>query len=290
MSGQRKPALRKTPRPFLKWVGGKTQLLPELLANVERAGDFGRYHEPFVGGGALFFELFRLGRLPRKRAWLSDNNERLIDVYEGVESSVDEVVALLRSHEKKHSEEYYYEVRSKVPESLDERAARLIYLNKTCYNGLFRENSKGEFNTPFGRYKKPLICDEGNLRKGAEALGKARLQAQNFLCVVDDAEPGDLVYMDPPYHPLSKTASFTSYDKNGFGVADQEALADVIVELDRLGVKIMLSNSKTPLIQKLYPQNKFRVELRVEEVRARRSVNSKASGRGKVAELIISNF
>ena len=286
MSGQRKPALRKTPRPFLKWVGGKTQLLNELLANVERAGDFGRYHEPFVGGGALFFELLRLGRLPRKRAWLSDNNERLIDVYEGIKSSVDKVIPLLRSHEEKHSEGYFYEVRSEVPESLDERAARLIYLNKTCYNGLFRENSKGLFNTPFGRYKNPLICDAENLKKVSAALERAKLQSQNFLRVLANAKKGDLVYMDPPYQPLSKTASFTSYDKNGFGEDDQRALADVVGKLVKKNVNIILSNSNTPLIKELYPNKRFTIQ----EVQANRSVNSKATGRGKITELIITNF
>lgn len=285
MSGQRKPGFRKTPRPFLKWVGGKTQLLPELLAKVERAGDFGRFHEPFVGGGALFFELFRQERLAKK-AWLSDTNERLIDVYEGVKQDVDEVIRLLHIHKKKNGKEYYYEVRSKIPDTLEERAARLIYLNKTCYNGLFRENSKGLFNTPFGRYKNPLICDEENLKKVASALKKARLQPQNFLRILANAKKGDLVYMDPPYQPVSKTASFTSYDKNGFGENDQRALADLVVKLVKKNVNIILSNSNTPLIKELYPKKRFTVQ----EVQANRNVNSKASGRGKITELIITNF
>ncbi|MCL4694138.1 MAG: Dam family site-specific DNA-(adenine-N6)-methyltransferase, partial [Candidatus Hydrogenedentes bacterium] len=224
----------EVPRPFLKWVGGKGQLLGPLIAQVERAGDFGRYHEPFVGGGALFFELVRTNRLRRntKRAYLSDNNERLIAAYLGVKQDVERVIDHLQRHREKHSEEYYYALRDAVPEDLFERAARIIYLNKTCYNGLFRENSRGIFNVPFGRYKNPRICDEVNLRATSEALQRADISVQSFEMVVGRAKAGDLVYFDPPYDPVSKTASFTAYDRGGFGRAEQQRLADVARTLD----------------------------------------------------------
>ena len=166
----------------------------------------------------LFFELLRQKHLPRRRSYLSDNNDRLLEAYRGVQQDVDAVIALLLGHKERHCKEYYYEVRSNVPEDpIGTRAARIIYLNRTCFNGLFRENSKGLFNVPFGRYKNPMICDEENLREVAKALKWTRLRTQCFQAVLDDAEPGDLVYFDPPYHPLSDTANFTAYHRGGFG-------------------------------------------------------------------------
>ena len=273
------------PRPFLKWVGGKGQLLGNLLAQVDRAAPFGRYHEPFVGGGALFFELVRTDRIDRKRAYLSDNNERLIDAYQAVKQDVDTVIAHLLHHRERHSEEYYYTMRAAVPDDLYERAARIIYLNKTCYNGLFRENSRGEFNVPFGRYKNPNICDEPNLRAASLALSRANVYARSFAAVVQHAKPGDLVYFDPPYHPVSKTASFTAYDKAGFGIEAQERLAEVAHALHKKGVKFLLSNSYTGLIRTLYDPH-----FEVERVYATRQVNSRADRRGKVSEALIRNF
>jgi DNA adenine methylase len=248
------------PRPFLKWVGGKRQLLPELLSCVKKAGEFGRYHEPFVGGGALFFELSRLEKIKRQ-AYLSDNNRNLIDTY-------------------------YYEVRAHVPDSLLERAARIIYLNKTCFNGLFRENSKGLFNVPLGKYKNPLICDEVNLRAVATALKKTKIEARPFESVLNRAKPGDLVYFDPPYHPVSKTSSFTAYAKGGFGEDAQQELANVFRELDRAGVHVLLSNSMTDFVKELYHEYRTGIV----EVFARRMVNSRADRRGKVAEVLVRNF
>ena len=272
------------PRPFLKWVGGKGQLLDDLLARVTAAVPFGRYHEPFVGGGALFFELARQGQLGRKRAYLSDNNTNLMDTYRAVKDNVEEVIDLLIAHKARHSEEYYYLVRSTVPESLPERAARIIYLNKTCFNGLFRENSKGGFNVPFGRYKNPMICDAENLRACAETLKKATIETRPFETVLDHANPGDLVYFDPPYVPLSKTSSFTSYDKAGFGEEDQRRLAEMFTQLDRKGVHVLLSNSKTDLVDELYR------DYMIEAVFATRSVNNRGDRRGKIAEALVRNF
>lgn len=289
MSDRRSSNGRVLPRPFLKWVGGKRQLLPELLARVERAGAFGRYHEPFVGGGALFFELHRLGLL-KKHAFLSDYNPRLIETYEGVRDHVDEVIALLERHKKRHSEDHFYRVRAlgeapeKAGKTVSERAARIIYLNRTCYNGLYRENSKGQFNTPLGRYKNPRICDEVNLRAVSKALKKAKIEHRHFESVVEQAKPGDLVYFDPPYHPVSKTASFTAYDQGGFGEDSQRLLALVYERLHEKGVNVILSNSMTDLIRDLYRA------YTVDEVYAARAINSRADRRGKVSEALVRNF
>lgn len=273
-----------TPRPFLKWVGGKGQLLNELLAQVDRAGKFHRYHEPFVGGGALFFELVRTGRMPAAKAYLSDNNANLIAAYRGVREDVDGVIALLLEHKRKHSERHYYKVRAVVPEDISEQAARIIYLNKTGYNGLYRENSKGEYNVPFGRYKNPGICDEGNLRAASKALQKAKIEKRHFESILDFVKPGEFVYFDPPYHPLSKTASFTAYYRGGFGETIQESLADVALALDKKGVYVMLSNSMTPFVTNLYKR------FTIKEVFATRSVNSRPDRRGKIPEVLIFNF
>ncbi|MCC6695773.1 MAG: Dam family site-specific DNA-(adenine-N6)-methyltransferase [Candidatus Hydrogenedentes bacterium] len=283
MNGTRRTL--NVPRPFLKWVGGKGQLLGPLLQQVERAGEFGRYHEPFAGGGALFFELFRTNRLGRKRAFLSDTNARLIDAFLAVQEDVDRVIVLLEDHRARHSEEHYYAVRSKVPADLFERAARIIYLNRTCYNGLFRENSKGIFNVPFGRYAKPLICDEVNLRAASAALAHARVEVRPFESVLSKAQEGDLVYFDPPYDPVSRTASFTAYEKGGFGREQQEALAAVASALTEKGVNVILSNSMTPFIRSLY-EGRFTIA----EVLANRHVNSRADRRGAVSEALIRNF
>jgi DNA adenine methylase len=272
------------PRPFLKWVGGKGQLLNELISAVERAGTFHRYHEPFVGGGALFFELFRTERLPRAKAFLSDTNERLIDAYWGIGHDADRVIALLTQHKEKHCKEHFYKVRASVPEDRLERAARIIYLNRTCFNGLFRENSKGLFNVPMGRYKNPPICNDTNLRAVAAALRKAKLETRPFESVLERAKPGDFVYFDPPYHPVSKTASFTAYAQGGFGEDAQRRLAKVFAELDLRGVKVLLSNSYTPLVRSLYRS------FTMEKVFATRRVNSRADLRGKVSEALVRNF
>jgi DNA adenine methylase len=277
-------SVQSLPRPFLKWVGGKGQLLPELLARVEAAKPFGRYHEPFVGGGALFFELYRLGRLGRKQAFLSDNNQSLIDTYIGVRDHLDEVIALLLEHKARHDRDYYYAMRAGAPGTVPERAARIIYLNKTCFNGLYRVNSRGLFNVPMGDYKNPPICDEPNLRAASEALKHARIEQRSFEAVTDHATRGDLVYFDPPYHPVSTTANFTAYDHGGFREPEQRMLALVFGKLDAAGVKALLSNSYTPLIQQIYRQ------WTVDEVLATRMVNSRADRRGKVSEALVRNF
>lgn len=272
------------PQPFLKWVGGKRQLLGELRSRVALARPYGRYHEPFVGGGALFFDLYRRHELGRSKAHLSDNNPRLIEAYEGVQKNVEQVIALLEQHQARHCEDHYYKVRADVPEDRIAAAARLIYLNRTCFNGLYRENSKGEFNVPMGRYKNPLICNPSNLRAVSAALCRCQIYRSHFTAVLDRAVEGDLVYFDPPYDPVSKTANFTSYHRDPFGEDAQRSLADVFRRLHGRGVKLMLSNSDTPLIQDLY------APFTIEVVMARRLVNSRADKRGEVREVLVRNF
>jgi len=248
------------------------------------ARPFKQYHEPFVGGGALFFDLYRRGAFKRRKAYLSDNNGRLIEAYLGVQQDVERVIALLELHRAAHNKDYYYEVRANVPDDPIERAARIIYLNKTCFNGLYRENSKGLFNVPMGRYKNPLICDAENLRAVSEALQAARIEQSPFADVVKRARRDDLVYFDPPYHPLSTTASFTAYHESGFAETDQRALGEVFRALDKKGVRVLLSNSMTPLIQEIYQ------DFHIDEVFATRNVNSRADRRGKIAEALVRNF
>ncbi|WP_374687993.1 DNA adenine methylase [Promineifilum sp.] len=267
-------------RPVLKWAGGKGRLLPELLARVP--DEFNAYHEPFVGGGALFFALAGQGRI--RRAYLSDANAGLIDVYLALRNAVEEVIAALGQHA--YEREHYYRVRALRPEALTlpERAARVIYLNKTCYNGLYRENRAGQFNVPFGRYKNPTICDEPNLRAASAVLQGVDIARRRFSTVLDYAQPGNFVYFDPPYHPVSPTANFTTYDRDGFGPDDQRQLRDVFAALADKGVRAMLSNSDMPFVRDLY------AGFHIEQLYAARAVNSKANGRGKVAELLICNF
>lgn len=271
------------PRPFLKWVGGKRQLLPKLIEVVGKAGPFKRYHEPFLGGGALFFALVRQGYI-RPRAYLSDVNPNLIDTYLGLREDVDTVIDILKTHRRRHDESYFYRIRKHVPATLSERAARIIYLNKTCFNGLYRENKKGEFNTPFGSYKNPNICDEENLRAVATTLQSVHLSARSFTEAAKHARRGDLAYCDPPYDPVSKTADFTGYSKGGFGVAAQEKLAETFVNLAQRGVHVVLSNSLTRLTQELYEG------FYVTKVRVKRFVNSRGDRRGEVPEVIITTF
>lgn len=270
-------------RPFLKWAGGKRQLLPELLAHVRRLPSFRAYHEPFVGGGALFFAMKRQGML-RGEVHLSDTNPRLIEAYRGIARHVDEVVALLHDHAVRHSKEHYYAVRSTLPDGLAARAARIVYLNRTCFNGLYRENSRGGFNVPMGRYTNPTICDADLLRAVSEALAGVHLDVRTFEGVLAVARPGDLVYFDPPYVPLSLTASFTAYSKDGFGMDAQERLAGVFATLAGRGVHVMLSNSKTDDVLRMYR------DFPTHTVLASRAVNSRADRRGKVEEVIVTSW
>ena len=274
--------LPKHPCPFLKWAGGKRELLPEIFKVLDSFGKFATYHEPFLGGGALFFALYRAGRV-NQGAVLSDINHNLIETYQALRDDVEAVVLRLHEHKKLHDKAYYYEVRGSEPESLIERAARIIYLNRTCFNGLYRENSKGKFNVPIGRYTDPRICDEVNLRAVSNTLGQVTLSGNTFEDTLDRAQRNDLVYFDPPYIPLSKTSAFTSYSRAGFELDAQERLADVARELSANGVKVILSNSMTELTRELY------TGFYILEVRTRRRVNAQAGGRNLIGEALISN-
>ncbi|MCB9742801.1 MAG: DNA adenine methylase [Alphaproteobacteria bacterium] len=260
-------------RPFLKWVGGKRQLLDELDALMPAS--YNHYYEPFIGGGALFFS-----ELPRQ-AMLSDANGELIDTYRAVRDCPEELILALEQHV--YEKDYYYEIRAwdASRAAVYERAARMIYLNRAGFNGLYRVNRAGQFNVPFGRYTNPTICDAENLRACSRALRGVELAHQGFEAVLSLAQPGDFVYFDPPYVPLTPTSSFTSYVPGGFGLAEQEQLAEVFATLAAKGVSVMLSNSDTELVRELYKG------FHLEEVRARRSVNSASDKRGKVGELVV---
>ena len=265
-------------RPVVKWAGGKSQLLGPILERLPERIE--TYFEPFVGGGAVFFALAREKRF--QKAVLADANEELVAVYLAVKHDVDALVAKLREHQAEHSEEYYYHIRKSKPRSRVGRAARVIYLNKTGYNGLYRVNRSGEFNVPYGRYAKPTVCDERNLLAAHEALADAEIEISDFEAICRRAQPGDAVYLDPPYVPLSKTSNFTAYDRHPFGMAEQERLAGVFSELGERGVAAVLSNSSTAETQALYAR------WRRHEIPVARNINSKADQRGPVNELLVS--
>ena len=264
--------------PFVKWAGGKRNLLPTIEKFMPPKDQINRYIEPFVGGGALFFHL------QHPVSILADSNQELIEVYRVVKENVEELIQALKVH--RNEKDYFYEVRARKPEDLTpiERASRFIFLNKTCFNGLYRVNSKGQFNVPFGRYKNPRICDEEGLRAASLALRNSTLLVGDFEQTLSKAKPTDFVYLDPPYHPISATSSFTSYTSDKFEESEQERLADIYSELVNRGCFVMLSNSDTPLIRKLYK------DFSINEIQANRAISSKADGRGKIGELLIINY
>lgn len=264
----------QAPLPFLKWAGGKRRLLPELLARIPE--NFGRYHEPFLGAGALFFELAPRGSV------LSDRNQRLVRTWRTVRDAPEALIDRLSTFP--HDEDFFLEMRGRDIDREDdlEVAAWMIYLNRTGYNGLYRVNQKGGFNVPFGNYKNPTICDAGRIRACAGALQDVEILDADFGDVLSRAEIGDCVYFDPPYVPLSTSASFTSYTRDGFSLEDQERLRDLALTLKEKGVFVLLSNSSAPVVYELYAEGFV-----VEEVAVGRAINSKADGRGKVTELLI---
>ena len=275
-----KEETQRNARPFLKWAGGKSQLVKELLVRVPKSID--RYFEPMVGGGALFFSL------RPERAFLSDTNPELINCYRVIRDDVQALIGNLSKHI--YDKDYYYGIRNidRRPEFANwnavDRAARTIFLNKSCFNGLYRVNSKGQFNVPFGRYSNPKLLDQENLLLCSEALQGVDLSEGSFEERLAEASEGDFVYFDPPYAPRSETSNFTSYTEAGFGTDMQEKLRDTCLDLDKRGVKFMVSNSDTPIARELYQG------FSVVTVEASRSINSKADGRGKINELIISNY
>jgi DNA adenine methylase len=298
-------------RPFLKWAGGKSQLLDEFSRRLPpdlKKGKITNYVEPFVGGGAVFFYLSR--RFPFETSTICDINGELILSYRVIRRSVKKLVAALedlesiyRSRNDRERESFYYEVRDAFNQNLPligsgnyssgwiERAARIIFLNHTCYNGLFRVNRNGEFNVPFGRYKNPDILDEDNLNEVAGLLKTARILSGDFSRCRQFVDDRTFVYLDPPYRPLNRTSSFTSYAKGGFSDRDQVRLARFFRDLDEKGAKIMLSNSD--------PKNEdsgdtffddLYAEYSIERVPAKRMINCNGSGRGDINELVITNY
>ena len=263
-------------RPFLKWAGGKAQLLDQLRPLFP--GRFENYFEPFVGGGAVFF-----GVRPEV-ATLSDVNGELVNTYEIVRDRPDALITALKRH--RYEKEYFYRVRDQKPAELSpvERAARMIFLNKTAFNGLYRVNSRGQFNVPFGRHRQPQFCDEDNLKACSLALEHVRFDNVDFEMVLGDARRGDFVYFDPPYVPVSDTAYFTSYIPGGFSWADQQRLAGVVSRLAARGVKVMLSNSDVPALRDLYGN------FRIETVTATRRINSRVDGRGSLSEIVVLTY
>ena len=269
---------------FLKWAGGKLQLI-EQFENLF-PHKFHNYYEPFVGSGAVFF--YVKSKLKPNKVILSDTNEELINCFVVVRDKPSELVELLLKHRKKHSKEYYYAVRSIKSDRLDSvnRAARLIYLNKTCFNGLYRVNSKGQFNVPFGHYENPSIFDKNTVFQASRLLQGLHLQVMTFEKVLDFAEKDDFVYFDPPYISLSKTSSFTRYSKSDFSMKEQKQLSKVFGILDSRGCFVMLSNSDHALTRELYRH----YEKNTVVVRAKRMINAVGSQRGAINELVVTNY
>jgi len=270
-------AKNELPRPFLKWAGGKRQLLPEIWRRLPRR--MATYYEPFIGGGAVFFALAREGAF--ERAVLADANAELIETYAAVRDRLEDIIELLSRCE--YDEGFYYHARSLDTAELDpaERAARTIYLNKAGFNGLYRLNKRGTFNVPFGRHTNPTLLDEPNLRAVSDVLQDVELVTADFENTVADAAPGDAVYFDPPYVPISETSFFTAYDGTNFTLDEQERLAAVMRRLDERRVHALLSNSESDRTRKLYRG------LRIERVEAVRAINSRADRRGPVGELLV---
>jgi DNA adenine methylase len=284
-----KNQLDKKPKPFVKWVGGKRQLLKQfrnmdLYPPYEFNPKTATYFEPFVGGGAMFFDL-----LPKK-AVLSDMNSELIIAYNVIKKDVNHLIKKLKEHQRKNNKEYYLKIRAQKIERLSDISisARFIYLNRTGFNGLYRVNKSGQFNVPYGKYNNPLICDEENLKKVHKALKQTRIIHKDFKSVLEKARKGDFVYFDPPYYPINKTSSFTSYTKEGFLEKEQMALRDVFVKLHKRGCFVMLSNSNTPFIKNLY--SNLEKKISIKKVKASRAINSKGSGRGKIKEVLVINY
>jgi len=267
---------------LVKWAGGKKQLLKQieefLPSRIEN------YIEPFVGGGAVAF--FILKKYSVKNVFISDINKELVKAYQQIKKNPKPLIKKLKEHKENHCKEYYYKVRSYDVNSLTdlELIARFIYLNKTCFNGLYRVNSKGGFNVPMGDYKNPCVCSEEDLNEISNLLKNTTIKKMNFKEVLKYAKKGDFIYFDPPYHPLENSKSFTTYTKNNFIESDQRDLANVFQTLDKRGCKVMLSNSDTPLIKELYKKYNIHV------LKATRRINSNAKGRGKINEFLITNY
>lgn len=276
-------------KPFVKWVGGKGKLISELEKYFPKK--FNRYFEPFVGGGALFFQIkqkYNVGF-----SGINDINKKLITTYKQIQINPKKIISLLKNIETEYKklslieqEKYFYDTREKYnKENINDitTAGYLIFLNKTCFNGMYRENSKGEYNIPFGDQKNPTICDEKNILAVSKCLKKTKITNLPFENAIKDCKRGDFVYFDPPYHPINTTSNFTSYHKNTFGPDEQKKLRDVFVSLTKKGCFVILSNSNTEFIKILYK------DFNINYLSAARSINSKSNGRGKIKEIVVTN-
>ena len=270
-------------KPIIKWVGGKRQLLEEIKKRMPQK--YNKYFEPFFGGGALFFEL------KPENAFINDYNSELINLYKIVRDNPSYLIDNLKKH--KNELEYYYEVRSKDRDkplfsklTEVERASRFLYLNKTGFNGLYRVNSKGEYNVPFGKYKNPNYYDENNLLLCSELLKNAEISIGDFEIIKDKIEKEDFIYLDPPYVPLNTTSNFTGYTDKGFDDDMHFRLRDLCDYIHNKGAYFLMSNSTAELVYELYNIDGYFID----EVKANRNINSKASGRGKITEVIITNY
>ena len=278
--------MENTVKPFVTWVGGKTRLLPQLRQLYPK--DFNRYFEPFLGGGAVFFDL------KPKEAFLNDINPTLIAAYDDIKNRPQLLIPRLntlqneyQSKTEEQQSEFYYQIRhnyNTLHPGFLYRTVYLIFLSKTSFNGLYRENSKGVFNVSFGKPTNPTIFNEENLLAVAKALENATLTSASFEKAITEADYGDFVYFDPPYYPINSTANFTRYYEKNFLEAEQIQLRDAFVELDQRGCYVMLSNSNTDFISQLY--DKFNKH----DVIIERSISCKAKSRGKIKEYVITNY
>ena len=266
---------------FVKWAGGKKQLLVQF--NKFFPEKIERYFDVFAGGGAVAFYVIQ--KYQPKEVFISDTNKELIDTYEVIRDNLEELIKILKEHKEKHNKDYFYEIRKQKPENLSkvQRAGRFIYLNKSCFNGLYRVNSKGEFNVPIGSSKNPAILPEEDLRLISKLLKGVTIKHMSFEGILDYARKGDFVYLDPPYYPLKKE-SFTTYTAGKFLQKEQEQLREIFGELDKRGCKVMLSNSDTSFIKNLYKGYKTHI------VRASRMINCIGEKRGKINEVVILNY
>lgn len=267
---------------FVKWAGGKKQLLKQFEPFIPKK--FNRFIDPFVGGGAFTF--FIIKNFNPKEVIISDTNEELMNAYRVIRDDVENLIKELKKLKQKHSKEIYYKIRDEDPSLISPltRASRFIYLNKTCFNGLYRVNSKGKFNVPMGKYKNPLICPEESLREISELLQNVKIKNESFENCVNWAKKRDFVYFDPPYYPLKKGKSFTTYTKNNFLEEEQKKLKETFDKLDKKGCKVMLSNSDTGFIKNLYKKYNQKV------VKATRMINCDAKKRGAINELVVTNY
>jgi len=276
-----------TPKPFVKWAGGKRQLISTLNPNLPDS--FGTYFEPFLGGGALLFHM--LTERNGQKCSISDLNSDLVLAYTTIRDRVDSLISSLKSHERnyqKDSKSYYYSVRATNPRSQIEKTSRLLFLNRTCFNGLYRVNSKGKFNVPLGKYTNPNIVNEENLRSVSNILQVSRvsIKCRDFGAVLRDAKKGDLVYFDPPYQPVSETANFTSYTSKNFSLDDLSRLVELCQSLDEKGCKVLLSNSDSKEVSEMFSKRPWKIS----KIRANRSINSDSKKRTGHFELLIKNY